>query len=284
MKHTKDNKQVILITGCSSGIGKALAINLATAGHSVIAGARNAESLADILSDNLQGITLDVNNAEHINTAVEQVQADHGKLDVLVNNAGYGAMGPLAEMPMRQMQDQFETNVFAPMSMVQRFLPLLRRSSNAQIVNIGSCAGITPTPFSGAYCASKAALHILSEVMRMELKPLGVHVMTVYPGGVASEFGYNANSKLSDTLIDDSSYFEIVAAIEGRAQVSSKSPTTSKQFTAELGSAMFAARPVYTKRIGHGSTLLPLMRYVMPTRLREYIMAKSFKLTDLGAQ
>jgi short-subunit dehydrogenase len=280
LRHSTNTK-IFLVTGCSTGIGRALAIALSDNGHTVYAGARNIATLDTIKTGSLIPITLDVTNNAHINAAINLITKQQNKLDILINNAGYGAMGPLVEMPMSQLKDQFETNVFAVMNLTQQCLPLLANSDSAQVVNIGSVSGITPTPFSGAYCASKAALNSLTDVIRMELAPFNIHAMTVYPGGVSSEFGSNANDKLSDTLIENSRYKAIVKAIEARAKLSSDSPTTPEQFSAELIKTMFKAKPNSNKRIGYGSTILPLMKIFLPTGLREKLMRKSYKLYSI---
>ena len=258
-----------------------MAISLAKLGHTVYAGARTITTLDDIACERLIPLELDVNNEAHVDGAIAKISEQQHVLDILVNNAGYGAMGPLVEMPLEQLEDQFTTNVFSPLRLVQKFFPLLLKSDDAQIVNIGSVAGVTPTPFSGAYCASKSALHTLSEVLRMELKPFNIHVMTVYPGGVASDFGSNANSKLRDTLQKNSLYSRIVSAIESRAKISSGSPTTSQNFVDTLIPAVLKAKPADTIRIGHGSTLIPITRYFLPNRLREHLLCKTFELNTL---
>lgn len=277
----KTNSKVVLITGCSTGIGRALAIELSRLGHMVFAGARNISTLDDERSPSLIPLTLDINNDEHLDNAANRIQAEFGRLDILVNNAGYGAMGPLIEMSMVQIRNQFETNVFSQLFMAQQMLPLLQVGNKPLIINIGSAAGITPIPFSGAYCASKSAMHSLSDVLRMELQPLGIHCMTVYPGGVASEFGANASNKLSDTLIENSLYKDIVSAIESRATLSSNSPTTPQSFAQELVNTIFRSSPKANKRIGYGSNILPFMKWFIPTRVREKILQKKYYLNKM---
>ena len=133
----------VLITGCSSGIGRALCNTFLTQGFKVYASARNLASLDD-LSDhpNLTRLSLDVNNASSIHNAVAAIKQDCTKLNILVNNAGYAAMGPLLDMPIEDLRAQFETNVFAPMEVTKACLELLMKSANAQVVNIGSVSGI----------------------------------------------------------------------------------------------------------------------------------------------
>ncbi len=275
-------KKIVLISGCSSGIGKSLAQKMACQGHTVFAGARKISDLNGI-GDNIIPVKLDVNNEEDIKAVMSTIENQCGKLDILVNNAGYGAMGPLAEVPISQVQTQFSTNVFAPLAMSQQALPILRKSTKSIIVNIGSSAGIFTVPFSGVYGASKAAIHAMSEVLRMELAPFNVHVMTVYPGGVASKFGDTAAEKLKETLVSNSLYKPALPAIEKRARISSNSPTTPEMFSDELIKAMLKGKPPSDIRIGHGSVLMNVAKKVLPTKLREFLMRKAYQLNGLAS-
>jgi short-subunit dehydrogenase len=289
-------KKTVLISGCSSGIGKSLAEMMAGEGHTVFAGARKISDLKGMAS-NIIPVQLDVNNENDIINVMKTITKQCGHLDILVNNAGYGAMGPLAEVPVSQVQAQFSTNVFAPLFMAQQALPLLRknrvrknrvrnkdvRKNKGLIVNIGSSAGIFTVPFSGVYGASKAAVHAMSEVLRMELAPFDVHVMNVYPGGVASKFGDTAAKKLEDTLVANSLYKPALPAIEKRARVSSNSPTTPEMFSKKLLTAMLSRKPPSDIRIGHGSSLMNLAKRVLPTKLREFLMRKAYQLNGLSS-
>ncbi len=274
-------KKVVLISGCTSGIGKSLAQKMAAQGHYVYAGARNIADLAG-LAENITPVKLDVNNSQDIINAMALIKKDHDHLDILVNNAGYGAMGPLIEVPIIQVQAQFETNVFAPLNMAQLALPLLRKNKGL-VVNVGSSAGIFTVPFSGVYCASKAAIHALSEVLRMEVAPFKVRVMTVYPGAIASAFGDNAAAKLKDTLAKNSLYTSVMSAVEKRARISSNSPTTPEMFADKLISLMLRKNPPFNAGIGHGSRAMPWAKKLLPTKLREFLMAKSYLLNSLKA-
>jgi len=273
-------KKTVLISGCSSGIGKSLAKMMASQGHLVFAGARKLSDLNDI-GENIIPVQLDVNNESDINHVMASIEEQCGHLDILVNNAGYGAMGPLAEVPVSQVLAQFTTNVFSPLLMAQKALPLLRKNSGL-IVNIGSAAGVFTLPFSGVYGASKAAIHAMSEVLRMELAPFNVHVMNVYPGGVASKFGDTAARKLEDTLIKNSLYKPALPAIEKRARISSNSPTTPDIFSKKLIAAMLSPKPPSEIRIGHGSSLMNIAKRILPTRLREFLMRKVYLLNGLS--
>ena len=279
-------KKVILISGCSSGIGRSLAIALGQLGHIVYAGARREEDLS-ALGSLVTPVKLDVNNDADVIDVMNKIEAEQGRLDILINNAGYGAMGPLAEVPIAQVKNQFETNVFAPLNMVQKALSLLQNANGstqktpAIVVNIGSSAGLFTLPFSGVYGASKAAIHALSDVLRMEMAAFNIHVMTVYPGGVASTFGDTASDKLKETLVANSLYRKVLPAIEKRARISSNSPTTPDMFAQALIKAMLSEKPPAECRIGQGSRILPIAKKLLPTKLRELILRRAYQLTQL---
>lgn len=274
--------RIALVTGCSSGIGRALTQALVQAGYTVYAGARKPEALAELAGPQVRPLRLDVNNADDIRAAIAQIDNQAGRLDLLVNNAGYGAMGPLAEMPLAEVEAQFATNLFAPLALIQAAFPLMRRQGRGTIVNIGSVSGILPTPFSGAYCASKAALHTLSDVLRMELAPFGIGVITVQPGAIASEFGNTASQRLADTLQGEQSAYGAVAGdIRKRAGASQEHPTSAEDFAAQLVRAL-DQRHHAVVRIGNGSTLMPLIRHLLPQALQDRILSRKFGLPKLG--
>lgn len=182
----------VLITGCSSGIGRALADAFKSAGFNVWASARRPEDVTALAAAGFNAVELDVNDSAALQRLAEQL----GELDVLVNNAGYGAMGPLLDGGTEAMQRQFETNVFALVGVTQALFPALRRSKGL-VVNIGSVSGVLVTPFAGAYCASKAAVHALSDALRMELAPFGIRVMEVQPAPLIQALQKTPGPRLS---------------------------------------------------------------------------------------
>jgi short-subunit dehydrogenase len=285
---------IALITGCSSGIGRALCEEYLSKGFYVYASARNLHSLEDLAdNDQLKKITLDVNDSSSIHNAIARIKQDHEHLDVLINNAGYAAMGPLVDMPIEDLRAQFETNVFAPMELTKACLPLLmasnssssssssRSGKNSQVVNIGSVSGITPTPFSGAYCATKAALHALSDAQRMELKPLGVDVIIVQPGAIESKFGDNSLANVLQRITDKSLYAPLKEAIKARATASQDDPTPASEF-AKILVAQLLNKPKSTIRIGNGSFGLPLLKRWLPEAILDKILSKKFNLPSLS--
>lgn len=273
---------VALVTGCSSGIGRALMLELASRGYRVYAGVRRLESLHGLNNEQILPVLLDVNTPEHIHAAVSLIKHQEGHLNLLVNNAGYGAMGPLVELPLEQLRAQLETNLVAPLAMVQAFLPLLRKASPARVVNIGSVSGVLATPFAGAYCASKAALHLLSDSLRLELKPLGVDVIVVQPGAIGSEFASHATEQLAYNLKQENSlYASVAGAIRARAGASQDHPTPAAELARKLVDQIQHTSPPTVVRIGNGSSLLPLIRYLLPASVRDAVLRRKFHLHRL---
>jgi NAD(P)-dependent dehydrogenase (short-subunit alcohol dehydrogenase family) len=194
-------KKVVLITGCSSGIGAAMVQEFARRGHIVYATARVPGALATLASQGINALALDVNNDESIAAAISTVDREHGRIDVLVNNAGYSQVGALVDLTREDLRAQFETNVVAPVAIARASIGLLRNAAQrnggvAVLANVGSIVGLVTTPFAGAYCASKSALHSLSDALRMELAPFGIRVVTIQPGGVRSRFGAHAEAAI----------------------------------------------------------------------------------------
>lgn len=276
--------KTILITGCSSGIGKALAKACLQANFKVFASARNLAALADMSHPNLIPISLDVNSNEDIAQAVKVIEQEAGYLNGIINNAGFAAMGPVSELSTEQLQQQFATNVFAPIALTKAMLPLLRKAASksqpAQVVNIGSISGILTTPFSGAYCATKSALHSLSDALRMELKPFHIEVITVQPGGIESEFGNNSLKNLAGVIKEDSIFAPMKANIEARATASQENPTPAKEF-AHILLQRLQHSPKEEIRIGTGSILLPFIKKWLPTKTVDKILSKKFGLNKL---
>ena len=268
---------VALITGCSSGIGRALAEVFKAAGYQVWASARKPEDVATLTAAGFTAVQLDVNDGPALEQLSERINQQHGGLDVLINNAGYGAMGPLLDGGVPAMQRQFETNVFAIVGVTRAMFPVLRRTKGL-VVNIGSVSGVLVTPFAGAYCASKAAVHALSDALRMELAPFGVRVMEVQPGAIASSFGKNAGHEAERLISEQSPWFPLREGIRARAKASQDKPTAASEFAADLLKAVQQDRPPRLLRLGNGSRALPLLAAWVPKGLLEWVLKKRFGL------
>ncbi|MDP9139735.1 MAG: SDR family oxidoreductase [Pseudomonadota bacterium] len=277
----KRSSRVVLITGCSSGIGRTLAQQFHARGYTVIATARRPDSIEDLAQQGMRTQALDVCSADSIAALKQQLQRENLAIDLLINNAGYGQMGPLLDLDSEVLRAQFETNVVGVMAVTRALVPLMRTSVQPRIVNIGSVSGILITPFAGAYCASKAAVHALSDALRMELKPLGIAVITIQPGAIQSGFGHSAKDSLQKREAADSPYAAASAGIEARAGASQQHATSTEDFAKRLIKAVTARRPPATIRIGSGSTALPLLARLLPKVLCDRILSKRFGLDRL---
>ena len=188
---------VVLITGCSSGIGRAAAEGFAARGSTVYATARNIDALEPLVSKGCRALALDVTDERSMERAVRSIEAEHGCVDVLVNNAGYGQQGAIEETPIERFRSQFETNVFGAVRMCQLVLPAMRDRGRGRIVMVSSMGGRLTFPGGGAYHASKYALEAISDVLRFEVAKFGVAVVIVEPGLVATPYGDAALSGLA---------------------------------------------------------------------------------------
>ncbi len=275
--------RTILITGCSSGIGAALARELGKRGHRVYATARRRESLVPLEADGIQALALDVNDDVSVAAALDVVTREAGHLDLLVNNAGISQVGAVVDLTRDDLRRQYETNVVAPVAVTRAALPLLRaavaRNGSATLANVGSIVGLFTTPFAAAYCSSKAALHSLTDAMRMELAPFGIQVVAIQPGGVISSFGEHAEAAIR--LPDDSLFKQVESRIRARAQASQQGAMPAAEFAVSVAETLLLAPPPRVIREGANSVRLPLLKRWLPAAVFDAKMAKFFGLDRL---
>ena len=192
--------KVVLITGGSSGIGKAIGEFLFHKGFTVYGTSRNPEKITNSL---FPLIALDVRNAESIQLAVDKVISISKRIDVVINNAGVGITGPIEEIPTAEIKNNFETNFFGPIEVIKAVLPQMRSQQSGLIINITSIAGYMGLPYRSVYSASKGALEIITEAIRMEVKSFGIQLTNVAPGDFATNI---ASGRYHAPLKDDSAY------------------------------------------------------------------------------
>jgi len=181
-------KKVIVITGASSGMGKDFAHALLKDGHTVYGLARRVEKMNDIVQAGGKAIAMDITNESQVDHAVKQIIREQGKVDVLINNAGYAVYGTVEEVPIDVAKRQFEVNLFGLASITQKIVPGMRERKSGTIINISSMGGKVYTPMGAWYHATKYALEGWSDCLRLELTPFGVHVAIIEPGGIQTEF------------------------------------------------------------------------------------------------
>ncbi|HMB22095.1 MAG TPA: SDR family oxidoreductase [Anaerolineales bacterium] len=190
--------KVILITGCSTGIGRDLTQHLTQAGYTVVATARHTDAL-----NNLQAalkLPLDVTQPDSIEEAVACTVQQFGRIDILVNNAGYALRGVLEEVSVEQVQQMFDVNVFGVLRLIQAVVPLMRKRGSGRIVNVSSISGKLAAPVNGTYSASKFALEALSDALRLELVPFGIQVVVIEPSVIKTHFENTARIHAGNIL------------------------------------------------------------------------------------
>lgn len=192
--------KVVLITGGSSGIGKSIGEFLHQKGFIVYGTSRNPEK---VLNSIFPLVALDVRDVESIHLAVAQIIQTTGRLDVVINNAGVGITGPLEEIPMEEIKNNFDTNFFGPIAVMKAVLPQMRQQKSGLIVNVTSIAGYMGLPYRSVYSASKGALELITEALRMEVKSFGIQITNVAPGDFATNI---AAGRFHAPIIQGSDY------------------------------------------------------------------------------
>lgn len=195
--------KVVLITGGSSGIGKSIGEFLHQKGFVVYGTSRNPEK---VLNSVFPLVALDVRNSDSIETAVSKIIETSGRLDIVINNAGVGITGPLEEIPTEEIRNNFETNFFGPIEVMKAALPQMRKQNSGLIINITSIAGYMGLPYRSVYSASKGALELITEALRMEVKAFGVEITNVAPGDFATNI---AAGRYHAPVIKDSAYEKV---------------------------------------------------------------------------
>lgn len=191
-------RSIALVTGASSGIGKDTALELSNSGFIVYAAARRVNLMQDLAEKGIQPIALDVTDEESILQCISKITEEQGRIDILVNAAGYGCFGAIEDVPLDEARKQFEVNLFGLARLIQLVVPEMRKNRYGKIVNISSMAGKVWMPFGGWYHATKFALEGFSDSLRLELKPMGIDVIIIEPGGIKTDWGIIAADNLKN--------------------------------------------------------------------------------------
>ncbi|MDQ6891456.1 MAG: SDR family oxidoreductase [Acidobacteriota bacterium] len=270
-------RQVVLVTGCSTGIGRATVLEAAGRGHFIFATARDPEAIADLgRRENVRTLRLDVTDPASIAAAVGSAVAEAGRLDVLVNNAGYGQYGAVEEVSPEEWRAQFEVNVFGSVAVIRAALPEMRKAEGGTIVNVSSIAGKISIPFAAPYCSSKHALEAISDALRIEVAPFGVRVVVVEPGPIGTQFGARARASVERFLKGPGPY----AAIYGHAEKAMNTDFAAGMLPPEsvarvIVDAFESPRPKTRYKITRmARTLIPLKR-VLTDRMLDRQMRRS---------
>jgi len=263
-------ENVALVTGCSSGIGLETAVALAREGHFTFATMRNlkkADALEKIVKDEnlpISILELDVDDKESMDNAIEKIIEQKGRIDTLVNNAGWGMWGTVEDVSIDEFKEQFETNFFSIVRMIQKIAPIMRKQKSGSIVNVSSVAGRIGFPVSPAYISSKFALEGLSECLRFELSPFGINVITIEPGVIKTNFF--DSMKMAKRSDSNSVYNDITSKV-----------ISGVKMMAEMGTDPKEVANAILKSINDKN---PLPRYIVGNDAMMFLEAKKMK-TDI---
>ena len=254
----------VLVTGCSSGIGKATAEALVASGHTVYATARRPETLAGLESLGARTLALDVTSEESMASAVKLVETEHGRIGALVNNAGYGEYGTIEETDLDKVRTMFETNVFGLARLTQLVLPAMREARSGRVVNVGSMGGRFTFPVGGYYHATKYAVEAITDALRNEVHGFGIGVSLVEPGLIRTGFEQTAHTSDAAATHGDSPYAGLRAA-------------SASNTTGGYGNPMVATGPETVARVivRAVESRHPKSRYVVTPAARALIATRT---------
>ncbi len=279
----RDDSKVVLITGCSSGIGKATALRLAAAGHTVYATARKPAAIAELADKGCHLLALDVCDAASMHAAVAHIEAQHGAVEVLVNNAGYSQSGAIEAVPIERVRAQFETNVFGVVQLTQRVLPAMRQRRRGRIINLSSMGGRLVFPGGGYYHATKYAIEAISDALRFELRGFGIQVVLIEPGLIRTNFGEAASGSIAaPASATDSAYAGFHTAVaKATTESYEKGPLARLAGEADdvaraIEKAITTARPRARYSVSASAKLLLAQRALFSDRLWDAFLRSSF--------
>jgi short-subunit dehydrogenase len=280
-KGTFMTTKVALVTGASSGIGEAATGQLQKASFIVYGAARRTERMSDLAASGVRTLALDVTDEGSAKNAVDEIISATGRIDVLVNNAGYGSYGALEDVPMSEARAQIDVNLFGLARLTQLVLPHMRAQRAGTIVNVSSIGGRLATPLGVWYHASKFAVEGLSDALRLEVKRFGIDVVVIEPGSIRTEWGAIAAEKLRGT----SGRGPYAEQAETMAKVLDRSSQPGARVTSPpsvmgkaIARAATARRPKTRYRVGFGARPVLLTRKLLPDRAFDAIMKRAIRL------
>ena len=262
--------RTVLITGASSGIGKATAHLLLNQGWKVIAAARTTESMSDLRESGAEVLPLDISDIRSRQRLVTQIHQKFGALDALVNNAGFGEVGPIETMPIQTAQNLFDVNVFGLIGLTQLLLPDMRKRGKGTVINLSSIAGRFVTPGAGWYGASKFAVEALSDALRLELHQFGIKVVIIEPGLIATHFETVAGQSMADAQRDPA-WAPMMKKVEENWQKGFERASPADVVAETIQKALNARTPKARYRCGHRAESVVIQR-LLPTNLWDAIL------------
>jgi NAD(P)-dependent dehydrogenase (short-subunit alcohol dehydrogenase family) len=275
--------KVALVTGASSGIGADTALRLKEAGYTVYGAARRTERMSVLEDAGVHVLRLDVTDEDSIRAAVDSIVRQSGRIDVLVNNAGYGSYGSLEDVPMDEARAQIEVNVFGLARLTQLVLPHMRAQRGGTVINISSMGGRFVTPLGGWYHASKYAVEALSDALRMETRQFGINVVVVEPGSIRTEWGEIAAQSLKETS-RTGAYSTLADGVATALAASSQPDARMTSAPSVIGRTIVkianARRPRTRYRVGFGSAPTIFLRWLLPDRAFDAVIRRAFAVSS----
>ncbi len=276
-----DTSGAVLITGCSTGIGRATAELLARDGHAVYATARRLESIADLRESGCRTLALDVTDEASMSAAVKAVEEAEGSVGALVNNAGYSQSGAVETIALDDLRAQFETNVYGLVRMAQLVLPGMRRAGRGRIVNVSSMGGKLTFPGGGAYHATKYAVEAISDALRFEVRGFGVQVVVIEPGLIKTNFAETAVGSMGPTASEEGPYAgfnqAVAAATAGAYDGAIGRLGGGPEAVAKaIRRAITARRPRTRYPVTPSARILLTQRKLSPDRVWDAVVGSSF--------
>lgn len=265
--------KVVLITGGSSGIGKSIGEFLQQKGFVVYGTSRNPEK---VLNSVFPLVALDVRNAESIKAAVAKIIAVTGRLDVVINNAGVGITGPLEEISMEEIKNNFETNFFGPIEVIKAVLPQMREQKSGLIINITSIAGYMGLPYRSVYSASKGALELITEALRMEVKSFGINITNVAPGDFATNI---AAGRYHAPVISGSAYEKVYGETLSTMNEHVDAGSNPNEMAEAIYKIMQSKKPNVHYKVGAFMQKFSIvLKRVLPDTVYEKMLMNHYKL------
>lgn len=260
-------RKVALVTGASSGIGEATVLKLQTLGYTTYAAARRVQRMEQLTKSGIRTLAMDVTDAESMQAGVKQIIAEQGRIDVLVNNAGYGSYGALEDVPLSEARNQFEVNVFGAARLMQLVLPSMREQRSGTIVNITSMGGKIYTPLGSWYHATKFALEAISDCLRMEVSRFGINIVVIEPGGIKTEWSGIAAEKVRAVSGNGPYAPQGNAVAKSLASESTERLSSPPELIADtIARAVTARYPRTRYAVGYGAKPMIFLHGVLPNR------------------